>query len=547
MVNLRKELAPIVVFGYNRPQHLQQTLTALNNNDLSSHSQLYIFLDAAKYREDEPKCRQVYQVSTNFKWKGWNKKIISRTSNFGLAKNITDGVSEILDNHSSVIVLEDDIVTSKGFLRYMNDALKYYRDNSQVMHIAGYMHPIHLSGKQQTYFYQVSSCWGWATWASAWKHFNNDHTELYELLKQRKKLHWFDLDGSGVFLSQLKRNLDGTLKSWAIKWQASVNLRNGFSLHPYKSLVRNIGFDSSGANCKKNEKYSDQEVTDYIQINEIPLELDTKLRNKMKKYYRKRTSIAQKGVEKLKHIFSSAVTNRVKWNKVAAGPGKGSFLFVNKQSFGGWNDMLTGSFDNFWYSRLDQTGLRFESIIDVGAHFGYHTLCLQRKYPDAQIIAVEPNPFNLKRLRLHLEKNDLSHIIIESVAVSSEKGELEFSYSDNVESSQSTGSYLSQVTPPLSPDHYTTFKNIKVHSDTLDEICHRNSFKPDLIKIDVEGAEILALRGGERVFNDIRPYICLEAHSLRLEKEACELLESNYKTEILAREEQRSFIFCSPK
>src|ERR1700733_8290783 len=118
-------LAPIVLFTYNRPWHVRQTVGALQKNDLAAQSELIIFSDGPK---NEEACVQVEEVRKYLKtitgFKG--VQIYEQKENQGLANNIIDGVTRIANEHGCVIVLEDDLVTSPFFLRYMNDALLTY-------------------------------------------------------------------------------------------------------------------------------------------------------------------------------------------------------------------------------------------------------------------------------------------------------------------------------------------------------------------------------------------------------------------------------------
>lgn len=280
-------LAPIVLFGYNRPKHIKKTLEALRRNELAELSELIIYIDGPARDSDIPLNREVIKVCEEFDWPGTKKFITARPKNFGLADNIVNGVTQTVNEKGKVIVLEDDIETSKGFLKYMNSALRLYESEEKVMHISGYMFPIQLKTSQETLFYQITTCWGWATWKNRWIHFNPDAEYLLNELRHRKLLKWFDLDDSGVFLNQLVRNVEGNLKTWAIKWQASVSLRGGYSLHPAKSLVRNIGFDNSGTNCRNSPIYENQSLAEDIPVKRIDIEFDRKLRKKMKSFYKK--------------------------------------------------------------------------------------------------------------------------------------------------------------------------------------------------------------------------------------------------------------------
>lgn len=250
-------LAPIVLFVYNRPRHTLQTLEALSKNDLAAQSTLYIYADGPRANADEKTTEQIRTVRNIIKRKKWCKEvvIVEREMNLGLADSIIQGVSEIVNKYGRVIVLEDDIVTSKGFLQYMNDALELYASEERVMHISGYMFPLKAK-LPDTFFYNATTCWGWATWKRAWAHLNTDALDLYNQLVKTGSLQRFDGRGERGFLQQLTDNVSGKLKTWAIKWHTSVFLKRGCCLHPGRSLVNNIGHDNSGEHCIESDKFN---------------------------------------------------------------------------------------------------------------------------------------------------------------------------------------------------------------------------------------------------------------------------------------------------
>jgi hypothetical protein len=247
------DLAPIVLFVYNRPWHTEQTLQALQKNIYASESILYVYADGPKENSTPEQLQKINETRNVVKSKQWCKEthIVEREKNWGLADNIIDGVTSITKQYGKIIVLEDDIVTSPGFLKYMNDALTYYENTNEVMHVTGYMYPLKKQ-LPETFFYNSATCWGWGTWQRAWKHFNPDAKNLYDQLVSSNRLYEFDLNKSFRFLYQLTANKDGKLHTWAIKWHASVFLKKGLCLHPNVSLVNNIGFDGTGTNCPEN-------------------------------------------------------------------------------------------------------------------------------------------------------------------------------------------------------------------------------------------------------------------------------------------------------
>lgn len=252
---MTNNLAPIVVFAYNRPDHLQQTLQALAKNDLASESVLYVYCDGAKTDATPEQIQKVAEnraiakAAIGFK----ELHVIEREKNIGLKDNIIGAVTEIVNQYGRVITLEDDIVTSKGFLRYMNDALEVYKDDEKVMHISGFTWP-HKWHLPETFFYTVPyPGGGWATWQRAWKYYNDNTEELYNYWKTR----WDEFNRyGGTFLqAQLEKNMLGQMRTWFVKWYAVMAKMGGLALYPTKSMTNNIGWDDSGTNCQTCNKY----------------------------------------------------------------------------------------------------------------------------------------------------------------------------------------------------------------------------------------------------------------------------------------------------
>jgi len=239
-------LAPIAFFAYRRPHHARAALESLARNPLAKQSEMVIFSDGPK-GGDERERREVDEVRSLLRERAWCGKvtIVEAPVNRGLAASIVAGVTEVVQRSSRVVVLEDDLVLAPDFLAYMNDALRVYEDKPGVMHIAGYSPPV-AGPLPPTYLYRNTTCWGWGTWARAWKHFNPDAGQLLAEIVRRRLVHRFNLDGSYPSTDMLLENIDGVRETWAIKWYASVMLAGGLCLHPHPSLVQNIGFDGSG-------------------------------------------------------------------------------------------------------------------------------------------------------------------------------------------------------------------------------------------------------------------------------------------------------------
>lgn len=283
------ELSPIVLFVYNRPDHTLQTLDAFSKADLADESVLYIYADGPKVGARSVDLQAIKDVRSVIRQRKWCKEvhIVESEKNKGLADSITSGVTDVVNRHGRVIVLEDDIVVSKGFLKYCNEALEAYQDDDEVMHVSGCMYGAEFKTEKDTFFLKVLSCHGWATWKRAWNHYNHDvldHLAYFQSDPQR--CHSFDIEGNAYFMKQLQHNVTGELKSWAVRWYASWLRAGGLTLFPKSSLVNNIGFDGTGENIGQAKSYLAPAV-DYIRVEKQKIEESDAIRHTVGQFWGK--------------------------------------------------------------------------------------------------------------------------------------------------------------------------------------------------------------------------------------------------------------------
>lgn len=275
--------APIAIFCYDRVSHLTRTIESLKANSGSQESDLYIFSDAAK---SESKTAHVSDVRKYIKTiEGFKSiQIVERESNFGLAKSIITGVTQVVQKHGRVIVLEDDMLTSPYFLDYMNSNLDFYQKDENVISIHGYMYPV--SKKLPDFFFlKGADCWGWATWKRGWDLFEEDGSKLLEEIERTKRTNEFDFFGSYPYTQMLIDQISGKNNSWAIRWYASAFLKNKLTLYPGKSYIENIGNDGSGTHCSDNDDYTTEVVQSKQEFYKVTIREDIKSKNVIKDYF----------------------------------------------------------------------------------------------------------------------------------------------------------------------------------------------------------------------------------------------------------------------
>ncbi len=262
--------SPIVLFLYNRPDHTKLTLNALVNNAEAVDSELFIYCDglkpgsSEKDKDNVQAVRQIANEENRFK----KVNVIHREQNLGLANSIISGVTEIVNQFGRIIVLEDDIVPSIGFLKYMNEALDLYENEDKVGCIHAWNYDLDSSKfSDTTFFLRGADCWGWATWKSSWSLFNPNGIQLLDEIKNNKLEYSFNRNGTHPFVEMLGDQIKGKNDSWAIRWHASLFLKDNFCLHPVKPIVRNIGLDNSGTHCGDSDLL--QDTVDFINLIKI--------------------------------------------------------------------------------------------------------------------------------------------------------------------------------------------------------------------------------------------------------------------------------------
>ncbi len=283
----KNSFAPVVIFAYNRPDKLSDLLESLKCNKELRSSDLYFYIDSCKNNNDLTLNQKVIELAEDFK-DAKSITINKAKDNLGLKENILRGVNDTFNKNSTGIFLEDDLIVSKYFLKYMNDSLQKYRNSKKIFHISGYNNPNFSGDKNSCYFTYYMSCWGWATWRDKWEQNVSFQKNLISKQSKLKRLKFNVYGFERDFESQLINNDNKVIKTWAIYWSQHVFLSNGLCLNPIKSLVNNVGADGSGANQGKTDAYK-VEINN-SQILKFPKNKRFKLNNRMKVinfYYKK--------------------------------------------------------------------------------------------------------------------------------------------------------------------------------------------------------------------------------------------------------------------
>ena len=285
-------LAPIAFIVYNRPKHSLEVLEALMQNELADQSSLYIFADGPKKDASKEQLESIRATREIIRRKQWCKhvEIFERDINAGLAIAITEAITQVINLKNQVIVLEDDILPSKYFLSYMNDALRLFENRMDIGSINAFSADFLAKNKFPLYFLiNNSDCWGWATWKNRWDDFIFDAAFLKEELIKQDKLDLFEYGGHIEILDDV---INGKTSTWDIQWHAVNILKNRKGLFTKIPFIDNIGRDGSGVhyNTKPKEEYKRVKLNDYEVslinfVSSTPLTYSDKVEKKFRKYY----------------------------------------------------------------------------------------------------------------------------------------------------------------------------------------------------------------------------------------------------------------------
>ena len=286
------KLAPVILFCYNRLTHLQKTIESLKKNKESIGTDIYIYCDGPRSNENRANLEEVRNYVR--KIEGFKSiKYIFSDKNYGLSRSVIKGITEVLTEFNSIIVIEDDLVVSPYFLKYMNEGLKVFENDENVASIHGYCYPVN-ERLPDNFFLRGADCWGWATWSRAWKNFEKDGIYLLNELKNKNLIKQFNMSGAYPFTKMLEDNVKGKNDSWAIRWHASCFLKNMLTLYPGISLVNNIGMDKSGTHSGLTNEFDQNVAVSPIEIGRIDVTENIFAREIIANFLRDKTSVLNK-------------------------------------------------------------------------------------------------------------------------------------------------------------------------------------------------------------------------------------------------------------
>jgi hypothetical protein len=266
--------APVALFVYNRPEHTRQTLEHLRANHLAGLTHLFVFADGPKDKTAVVQVgavRKLIHSIDGFK----SITIIERDRNLGLSASIIAGVTQLCSEYGRAIVVEDDVLTAKDFLGFLNLALDQYSNEQTVFSIGAFNFPIPAPSAYayDAFFSYRFMCWGWGTWRDRWEKADwsvKDYPEFAADPERQKRFNRGGNDCSWL----LARHMAGKIDSWDTVWAYTHSKHNAVTLLPVVSKVHNIGFDGSGTHCRRSPFAQASLAQSFVSDNRLPDSVD---------------------------------------------------------------------------------------------------------------------------------------------------------------------------------------------------------------------------------------------------------------------------------
>ena len=269
----------ILIFAYSRPSHLKRVLIAMEDYNITSD--IILIVDGPKNKADKINQENILAMAKRFKSK--NFKLVHRKKNLGLSKSILQGINYFSKKYEGLIIIEDDVVPYKSFFSYIKHFFYKYKNDKNISAICGYQFQNFISKKSKVISEIILpnfTPWGWAISSSKWRYFINNKNNT--LFKHQEKVPTFL---KKYFRKEYYENKKGNI--WTLDFILHNYLNKKMYIYPNFSLVKNIGFDGTGINCKTTNvfKVNDQK------INKISFKLKKKINKnlilKQNKFFKK--------------------------------------------------------------------------------------------------------------------------------------------------------------------------------------------------------------------------------------------------------------------
>lgn len=253
-----RTMAPVLIVTYDRIEHLKKTITSLRSNIYAEKTDLFV---ASDYQRTDLEANKVAAVRNYLRGIDGFKSVtvFERDKNFGVVDNSNSALQFIFEKFDRFIIMNDDLVTAPGFLKFSNEAFERYGSDERVFSITGYCPPIQIPSTYgyDAFFLGRMSAWGCGMTKDRYDSVREISRKEYDEFVADKELSRAFVNGGGEdLLMMLREVVYGSLKAWDVRCMYTQFMKHQYTVYPTQSLVLNIGFDGTGMHCGRTDKFN---------------------------------------------------------------------------------------------------------------------------------------------------------------------------------------------------------------------------------------------------------------------------------------------------
>ena len=244
---------PVVLVIFKRPDKTKKVFEAIRQ---AKPNKLFIIADGPRLdnQHEAEKCIATRKIVDDV---DWDCEVFTNYSevNLGCAKRVSSGLDWVFAQVPEAIILEDDCLPHPTFFRFCEELLETYRNDERIIVISG--QNVQFGRKRNDYSYYFSRynhCWGWASWARAWKHFDFE-MKLWPEIKAENLLRDILIDPEAVkcWSEIFQSTYEGHTDSWANRWTFAAWVNSKLSILSSVNLISNTGFGLESTNTDNEQ------------------------------------------------------------------------------------------------------------------------------------------------------------------------------------------------------------------------------------------------------------------------------------------------------
>ena len=547
-----KVKSPISFTIFRRPEATRQVFEIIRK---VRPDKLFVNADGPRNEEEKILTEKTRAIIDEVDWDCQVYKNYSET-NLGATWRPYTGISWVFEQIDEAILLEDDNLPSISFFRFCDEMLERYRTDSRVFSINGAnFYKPDAPDKYSYWFSSIAGIWGWATWKRSWQKIDmkmekwpqlRETNWIYSIIPDRQIAEMYKGKLDRVYYDPRKEKI-----GFGYAYLYSMMLAGGLDIRPEKNLVSNIGFGPGATNTTKIEVWADVPAEELSWPLRHPPEIKSEVERDIYAYRRMDPNINHlkytlKKIPFLGRIFvwikkGAASLSRI-WSRVVKSARINSdyrfslrdyFIYIFEElahkkmrieDLGGdksHDHLRIQDFEFYWPRKqprkelsalwqevfntpvLDPHSYEFpeglikngDVAIDAGACEGFFThYALGR---GTRVLAFEPLPI----LKQGLEKTFASEIAAGKVKL--------FANLLGAESRMSGITSDPEMLCLSAEDE----NGEKCEMTSFDDWMEKNQIdKVDFIKMDIEGAEIDAFRGAEKLIRRFKPRLAIAVY-----------------------------------